>query len=165
MATPSEELDDLFPLETRVPPVVDIPPELIMGIAMGMEEPKDLAYRHGIVGVQWEQLCKWKPFLDAVAKQRAELEANGFTFRLKAKLLTEDVFDEAYKIAKSNETTLMQKIEFVKLGAKLADMEPKQSAQVAAGPGFSININFSGQPPEKKVIDVTPEKIEDAEAD
>lgn len=162
MATPSEDLDDLFPLETRVPPVVDIPPELIMGIAMGMEEPKDLAYRHGIVGVQWEQLCKWKPFLDAVAKQRAELEANGFTFRLKAKLLTEDVFDEAYKIAKSNETTLMQKIEFVKLGAKLADMEPKQSAQVAAGPGFSININFSGQPPEKKVIDVTPTQIEES---
>lgn len=161
MATPSD--DDLFPLEARVPPVVDIPPELIMGIAMGMEEPKDLAYRHGIVGEQWEQLCKWKPFLDAVAKQRAELEANGFTFRLKAKLLTEDVFDEAYKIAKSNETTLMQKIEFVKLGAKLADMEPKQSAQVAAGPGFSISINFSGTPPEKKVIDVTPTKIEAVE--
>lgn len=161
MATPS--YDDLFPLEARVPPVVDIPPELIMGIAMGMEEPKDLAYRHGIVGEQWEQLCKWKPFLDAVAKQRAELEANGFTFRLKAKLLTEDVFDEAYKIAKSNETTLMQKIEFVKLGAKLADMEPKQSAQVAAGPGFSISINFSGQPPEKKVIDVTPTQIKTEE--
>lgn len=151
--------DDLFPVDPRVPPVVDIPPELIMGIATGLEDPKELAYRHGIVGVQWEQLCKWKPFLDAVAKQRAELEANGFTFRLKAKLLTEDVFDEAYKIAKSHETTLMQKIEFVKLGAKLADMEPKQSAQVASGPGFSISINFSGPPPEKKVIDVTPTEI------
>lgn len=152
--------DELFPLEARVPPVVDIPPELIMGIATGLEDPKELAYRHGIVGVQWEQLCKWKPFLDAVAKQRAELEANGFTFRLKAKLLTEDVFDEAYKIAKSNETTLMQKIEFVKLGAKLADMEPKQSAQVATGPGFSISINFNSPPPEKRVVNVTPTKIE-----
>jgi hypothetical protein len=160
-----DKLDDLFPLEVSMPAPVDIPPELVLGIATGLEEPKDIAYRHGIVGAQWEALQKWKPFLDAVAKQRAELEANGFTFRLKAKLLTEDVFDEAYKIAKNNESTLMQKLEFIKLGAKLADMEPKQSAQVAAGPGFSISINFSGAPPEKRVVDVTPEKIQDTEAE
>lgn len=156
-----QDVDELFPAEVTMPTPVDVPPELIMAIATGLEEPRDVAYRHGIVGEQWEMLQKWKPFLDAVAKQRAELEVNGFTFRLKAKLLTEDVFDEAYKIAKSNETTLMQKIEFVKLGAKLADMEPKQSAQVAQGPGFSISINFNSPPPEKRVVNVTPTQIEE----
>lgn len=149
----SQQDTDEYLAPITVPAPVDIPPELVLGIATGLEDAKDIAYRHGIVGAQWEALQKWKPFQDAVAKQRAELEANGFTFRLKAKLLTEDVFDEAYKIAKSNDTTLMQKLEFVKLGAKLADMEPKQTAQVASGPGFSISINFNSPKPEPRVID------------
>lgn len=150
---------DLAPIE--VPTPVDVPPELVLAIATGLEDADDLAYRHGIVGERWRALKAWKPFQDAVAKQRAELEQNGFTFRLKAKLLTEDVFDEAYKIARSNDATLMQKLEFVKLGAKLADMEPKQTAAVAAGPGFSISINFNSPKPEARVIDHA--EIQDAE--
>jgi hypothetical protein len=57
--------------------------------------------------------------------------------------LVYDVFEQAYKFAKSSETSLLQKLEFVKLGAKLADMEPKQNSQVQAGPGFSIVINLA----------------------
>ena len=109
---------------------------------MGMEDPDEVASRYGFDGPKWERLKAWKPFNDAVAKQRAELESSGMTFRIKAKALTEDVFEDAYKIARSNDATLLQKLEFVKLGAKLGDMEPKANAQVQAGPGFSITINL-----------------------
>ena len=119
-----------------------------------MEDDAEIAARYGFEGERWEKLKRWKPFNDAVAKQKAELEQNGVTFRIKAKSLTEDIFEDAYKIARSNDTTLLQKLEFVKLGAKLADMEPKASAQVASGPGFSITINLAQEPKKEKIIEV-----------
>lgn len=130
-------------LEEFLPGRLSIPSEMVAEIAAGLEEPKDIAFRYGIVGTAWEDLKKWVPFQNAVAAQRAEYEKSGFTFKVKARVLTEDVFEQAYKFAKSSETSLLQKLEFVKLGAKLADMEPKQTTQTAAGPGFSIVINLT----------------------
>lgn len=144
-------------------PALSASQEMILQIALGMEEDSDIAARYGIEGEEWEKLKAYRPFQLAIEKQKAELEASGLTFRVKAKALTEDVFEEAYKIARGNEATLMQKLEFIKLGAKLADMEPKNTAQVAQGPGFSISINFSTPKPENKIIDITPTQIESNE--
>lgn len=151
--------EELIP--TQPPPALDIPQEMILAMAIGMEEPDQIASRYGFEGIEWRKLQAWKPFNDAVAKQKAELEQNGVTFRIKAKALTEDVFEDAYKIARSNDATLLQKLEFIKLGAKLGDMEPKASAQVASGPGFSITINITDPPKKQEVVDVeTVEEIE-----
>lgn len=140
--------EELIP---TTPPALEVPQELILAIAMGMEDPKEVASRYGYEGLKWDMLNAWKPFTDAVAAKRVELETSGITFKIKAKALTEDVFEDAYKIARSNDATLLQKLEFVKLGAKLGDMEPKTNTQVQAGPGFSITINLS-QPTPTKVI-------------
>ncbi len=148
-------------LPTTPPPALDVPQEMILAIAIGMEEPSEIASRYGFEGIRWKSLSVWKPFLDAVAKQKAELEQNGITFRIKAKALTEDVFEDAYKIARSNDATLLQKLEFIKLGAELGDMEPKASAQVASGPGFSITINLADTPKKSQTIDMPdPDVIE-----
>lgn len=145
-------MDDEF-LPLPQPPALDVPQEMILAVAIGMEDAQEIASRYGFEGARWEKLQSWKPFNDAVAKQRSELETSGMTFRIKAKALTEDVFEDAYKIARSNDATLLQKLEFIKLGAKLGDMEPKQSAQVAAGPGFSITINL-GETKKPQTIDM-----------
>jgi hypothetical protein len=146
--------EELIP--TQPQPALDIPQEMILALAIGMEEPDQIASRYGFEGFDWKKLQAWKPFNDAVAKQKAELEQNGVTFRIKAKALTEDVFEDAYKIARSNDATLLQKLEFIKLGAKLGDMEPKASAQVASGPGFSITINITDPPKKAEVVDAEP---------
>ena len=153
-----------FLTSAPLPTPLDIPAEMVVAIATGFEEPKEIAARYGFEGARWKQLSEWKPFLDAVAQQKAEFETNGNTFRLKAKVLTEDVFEDAYKIARSNDSTLMQKLEFVKLGAKLADMEPKASANVqSAGAGFSITINMGTHKDVSKkadIVDISPKQIE-----
>lgn len=152
--------DDLLP-QLDQKPVLDVPQEMILGIAIGMEDDAEIAARFGFEGVRWERLKAWKPFNDAVAAQRAELEQNGVTFRIKAKSMTEDVFEHAYKIAKSNDATLLQKLEFIKVGAKLGDLEPKANAQVAAGPGFSITINLGDSG--KKTIDIPAPEVKEIE--
>ena len=158
MTTLSMDDELLFP---PTPPALDVPQELILGIAMGMEDPDEVASRYGFEGPKWDKLKAWKPFNDAVAKQRTEFETSGMTFRIKAKALTEDVFEDAYKIARSHESTLMQKLEFVKLGAKLGDMEPKQTAQVNAGPGFSITINMGDMSKKPQTIDMSAESVDE----
>ena len=155
--------EELIP---TAPPALEVPQELILAIAMGMEDPKEVASRYGYEGLKWEMLKAWKPFTDAVAAKKAELETSGITFKIKAKALTEDVFEDAYKIARSNDATLLQKLEFIKLGAKLGDMEPKTNVQTQTGPGFSITINIA-PPKNERVIDsdVTEvAQIEQAEA-
>jgi hypothetical protein len=151
--------EELIP---TTPPALEVPQELILAIAMGMEDPKEIASRYGYEGLKWAMLNGWKPFNDAVASKRAELETSGITFKIKAKALTEDVFEDAYKIARGNDATLLQKLEFVKLGAKLGDMEPKASAQVQAGPGFSITINLS-PPKTETVIDAEVDEVHQIE--
>jgi len=137
----SEDEVEYLPQRLAVP--LDIPAEMVLAMATGMEEPKEIASRYGFEGPKWEQLSTWKPFLDAVAKQRAEFEASGYTFRTKVRALTEDLYDDVYRIAKSNDSTLMQKLEVLKFGAKLGDMEPKPQVQAnVAGQGFSVTINL-----------------------
>ena len=150
-----EDLIESAPTELRI---LDIPAEMVVEIATGMEEPRDIASRYGFEGAQWEKLAVWKPFLDAVGQQRAALEKEGYTFRIKVRALTEDVFTDAYKIARGNDTTLLQKLEFVKLGAKLGDMEPKQTVQAQVGAGFSITINMGNLPSETVKNDKKPLK-------
>jgi hypothetical protein len=151
-----EDPIDLLPEPGRL----TIPSEMVAEIAAGLEDPKDIAFRYGIVGQGWQDLQKWVPFQNAVAAQKAEYEKSGFTFKVKAKVLTEDVFEQAYKYAKSTETSLLQKLEFIKVGAKLADMEPKNTAQVASGPAFSITINLADKA-KPKTIEIN-EAISDA---
>lgn len=151
-----DDPNDLLPEPGRL----TIPSEMVAEIAAGLEDPKDIAFRYSIVGKAWEDLQKWVPFQNAVAAQKAEYEKSGFTFKVKAKVLTEDVFEQAYKFAKSTETSLLQKLEFIKVGAKLADMEPKNTAQVATGPAFSITINLADKA-KPKTIEIN-EAISDA---
>ena len=151
--------EELIP---TAPPALDVPQELILTIAMGMEEPREVAARYGFEGARWEKLQQWKPFRDAVAQKIAELETSGITFKIKAKALTEDVFEDAYKIARGNDATLLQKLEFIKLGAKLGDMEPKTNTQVQAGPGFSITINLSPAQG-SKTVDIPVEEVKEIE--
>lgn len=150
--------EELIP---AAPPALDVPQELILAIAIGMENPVEVASRYGFEGAQWDKLQAWKPFADAVAAKRAELEQSGITFKIKAKALTEDVFEDAYKIARSNDATLLQKLEFIKLGAKLGDMEPKTNTQVQAGPGFSITINLSDVSKKSQNIDISAEPVQE----
>jgi hypothetical protein len=148
---PNETLDpagdsafDLMPVQTQS---FDISQALIFEMAQGWEEPEAIAARYGYVDEAWVKLSTYKPFLQAVDAQKAELERDGTNFRMVARTLTADVFTDAYRIAKSNDSTLLQKLEFIKLGAKLGDMEPKAAAQTAAiGGSVTIVFTTEGKP-------------------
>ncbi len=43
--------EELIP---TAPPALEVPQELILAIAMGMEDPKEVASRYGYEGLKWE---------------------------------------------------------------------------------------------------------------
>ena len=141
MAEP--EIDD-SPLEWGWQPstLVDVPPEMVISIAMGLEDPDEIASRHGFTGEKWDKLKAWKPFQDTVATQRAEFEKSGLTFRLKAAMKADLIADKVFVDAMGNDVTLMQRIEALKLFSKLGNLEPKEEKAQGPQTTFAINIDL-----------------------
>ena len=132
--------------------VRDVPAELIAAVAMGLEEPNLLALRFGLDEDQWKLLSTWPPFIAAVESKKAEFTKSGLTARLKFAILAEDLWEDVYRLARTDEVTFMQKLEAAKALAKLGDLEPKQTQQTQTGGGFSVTINLPapGSGPEYK---------------
>lgn len=149
-------MSDLLPEQART--ALDVPAQMVMEIACGMEDPLVIARRYGFTDVEFDSLCQWPVFNQQVESKRAELKASGHTFRLMTGWMAEDLAKDLYRQAKGTDATLPQKHEVFKTMAKLADYEPKQSAQVAAGPGFSIQIVFADKD-KAKPIDVQAKEL------
>lgn len=120
------------------------PQEMVNLIAQGMEEPAEIAARFGFVGERWEHLSTWKPFLDAVAAQKAELEASGYIFQTKLKWMAADLTEDLYVKARHPDATITQKLETAKFLIKTAGMEPKDEKLTDTAGQITININAGG---------------------
>lgn len=119
------------------------PPEMVVAIAQGLEDPEDVARRFGWEGRRWEMISTNPAFLRAVEAQRKELEANGWVLVAKAKLGAELIQDELIRIGASANTTPAQKLAIYEALCKTGDVLPKQKVnQGATGPAFSISINL-----------------------
>lgn len=147
--------------------MVDVPAEMVLAIAVGLEEPADIARRFGFEGTKWDALSAWKPFQDAVQARAAELEQSGYTFRLKSAMRADMLSDQVFIEAMGHDATLGQKMEAMRTFARLGDLEPKaQTAVAAQGSGFSITINIPAPPaaiapaPLVERVDTAPEDIE-----
>lgn len=135
------------PLELGFTPksLVELPPEMIRAIAMGMEDPGEIAARYGFTGAKWEKLQKWEPFLLTIAHHKAELEKSGVTFRLKSAWKADQLSDQVFLAAMASDTSLAQKMAVLQYMAKMGELEPAEKKVANAGEGFSISINIAGR--------------------
>jgi hypothetical protein len=140
---------------------LDVRPELVAELAMGVEDPQAVAARYGVEGEAWDELQKWKPFIDAIAAQKAEFDKNGYTFRVKSAMKADVLADRVFVQALTNEATFLQKVEALKLFTKLGDLEPNPKASVPAGPAFSITIDLGGG--QKTLVEVKPSTVAEVE--
>jgi hypothetical protein len=161
------QIDD-EPLEYGWKPtsMVDVPPEMVMAIAMGLEDPGVIASRHGFEGAKWAKLQSWKPFLDTVAAQRAEFEKSGLSFRIKAAMKADILADKLFVDAMGNDVTLTQRMEATKMFAKLGNLEPKEEKVAQTGTTFSISIDLGDRSVNlnaqkvTEAVDVTPKYVD-----
>ena len=123
----------------------DVPAQLVAELAIGVDSPDEIASRFGIDGRKWEALKAWKPFLDAIEQQRAEFERSGYTFRVKSAMKADAISDALFVQAMRNDATLLQRLEALKVFAKLGELEPNPKSAAPQGPTFSITIDLGPQ--------------------
>lgn len=85
-------------------------------------------------------------FQAKVATLKKELEKEGATFTLKAQLQAEDLIDEAYKIAKTEDMDPRVRAKLIGDIVRWAGFD-KTGATVDGTGSFSLNINFAGVKP------------------
>ena len=134
-----------------------LPPELVTEVALGIEPATTLFKRYGYSDAEYQQISTSTWFAKEITSKRAALEADGFNFPAKMKMLAEDLMTEAYLHAKESDS-VSAKLEVGKYLAKLADLEPRANAQAVTGPGFQINISIPSIANEQvnEVIDIRP---------
>ena len=135
------------PLEYQWRPraMMQIPAEMVVAMAQGLETEAEIATRFGFAAENLEKLLDYPPFKAAVAAKRADLEKSGWVFRQKAAMQAEMLMDQVFVNAMSNDVGLMQKLETLKYLTKVGNLEPKEDKASAAGPGFQIQINLGDQ--------------------
>ena len=73
-----------------------------------------------------------------------ELVDSGFSFAAKCRVLAEDLLKTTYKMAVDEKTPSHARVKIIENLVRWGDLEPKQSMQMQAGPGFQITINIPG---------------------
>lgn len=149
---------------------LDVPPQMALAIASGIEDPARVAERHGFDEDQWEALKVFEPFVKLIEAKKVELRTAGVTFRLKCGMISEMMLDDLYTAAIAEGTSFSSKLEFTKFASKAAGLDaPPKEENDRAGPAFSIVINLGqgksvnvnvaqGQNNPTDIIDVEPEE-------
>lgn len=134
------------PLEYGYQPIsqAQIPPEMVVSIAQGLIDPDEIATRHKIPHEQWEKLKVWPPFIAAVEAAKADLAANGHTFRVKSKFMAEQLSEELFIQAMRPEATFAHRLSATQFFTRVGGLEPKEEKTASNGEGFSVSINING---------------------
>ncbi len=145
-----------------------VPPEMVLQIASGLDDPVDIALRYGFTAEEFTSLQAWQPFQQEVAKARAEIEKSGFDFVLDARLKAKELSNVIFLRAMSTDATFTQVHDAFRTFTEFGDLKPKppptaNQANPGGPSGFSINIVLNSDPrvqrdPNSKnhTIDITP---------
>lgn len=132
---------------------LNVPPELILDLALGMKDHAELAKKYGTTEHEILKLHTQEWFNRLLNEQRTNLEKAGFDFKSKVRMLAEDLVVDVYHAAKRSDA-VTPKLDVAKHLTKLAGLEPTPGQSTAqGGPSFSINISLP-----KSYVDALHEK-------
>lgn len=120
-------------------------PRLALDIVLaGAEKATEVFERYRIDHAAAVELLTNPVFLKQLERYKEEIETSGMTFRMKARVLAEDVLPHGYELATDPTTPAAVRADMIQWLAKIADLEPKKDQVQAAGGGFSLQIVYAG---------------------
>lgn len=132
-------MDDL-----PVPMPFGWPAEMVAQIAIGMEEPVDIAFRFGYPASEYRLLEANKAFSAEVAGKRAEYERDGYSVEIKTRWMVGNLLDDYFIRLKTSGATLSQIESGITTLSRLAGLGQKKQDHGPVAAGSSIQIIFSG---------------------
>lgn len=144
--------------------------QLLRGLALSiarnnvgaMRPIHEIVAGEGLTQTEYDAISTNPQFKRYVDQYETELKDSGFSFSAKARILAEDLLPTAYHMARDVDTPAAVRRQIIADLVEWGELKPKNNANAAAGPGFSITFNIPavGQtPPQTIVLEAeTPQK-------
>lgn len=107
---------------------------LCFELALNLHPLPEILQRYNITSDELSHLLKQSAFKEQVAGYKREIKEKGLSFREKARIMAEDLLGTAYDIIHHPGSAPSTKADLIKWVAKVADLEPRQSAQETSNP-------------------------------
>ncbi len=160
-----QENQSLIP---TVDPMVDIPAEMVIEVAIGIGKLEDITARYGYSLQQTSQLRENERFKALVAKTESNLMQEGKLHEYRAAYVSDVALQILHQRAIDPSTSTGQVLDIYKETVKSGNLVPKQNLQQQGSGGYSIKIilpeigstpgrtiemnSFSGEPVEPEPI-------------
>jgi hypothetical protein len=131
-------------------------------LALKMDPAEEVFARYGYTPEAAMALMESPAFTALLGRIGVEIRENGLSFRQKAKAIAEELLPTAFDIATDPLQSSAVRADLIKWAAKVAGHEPNPKEAAQAGAGFTLNLTFAGQTPEK-IVGHVPLTLENGE--
>jgi hypothetical protein len=125
------------------PSTLGFPPMLPIELALRVAPVREICEAYGINRDEFTALANDPLFIKAYATAKEELQKDGMSFRLKAKVQAEELLKKSWALIHSDHTPSNIKADLIKATVRWAGYEPKANdGPGGVGNAFQININL-----------------------
>ena len=126
---------------------------------LGPNEPLSVFLSHECLTLpEYEAIARNPQYQRYLKDYKADLTENGFSFSAKARVLAEDLLADIYRMAKDTDTPAAMRVKTLENLVDWGKLAPKNTADIASGPGYSITISLNSGP-KTTTIDTTATEI------
>lgn len=149
----TEPAKTITPINPTDPARLGYPPTLPVEIAMRTSGTRAVCESYGITEEEWELIRHDPTFLSDLQRAADMLKEEGMSFRVKAKLQSEELLKTSWRMIHNPNTPPSVAADLIKSTARWAQYDvPPSQAVAPPGSGFSISIHFNGEKPEPRTI-------------
>lgn len=115
-------------------------PRLAYELALGIDDAHEIFPRYNFTREQAIVLCSKAVFIATVKEYKAYINANGLSFKVKARMQAEDLLTHSYEMATDTDTPAAVRADLIKWTAKMGELEPKTATDGQGGGNFVLNL-------------------------
>ena len=121
------------------------PMTLPLEVALKSDSIQDICDAYGLSDEDWERLKVNPVFIAEVIAISKELKKDGMSFKLKARLQSEEFLKNSWHLVNNSDTPAAVKADMIKATWKAAGLEPTRTDSAGPQNAFQINIDLSGR--------------------
>jgi hypothetical protein len=145
VSVPAKISTQVGPLKPEDPATLGYPATLPIEVALKTASIQRICEAYGISRDEWNVLRYQPQFIADVAAAHAELKKEGMSFRMKARLQSEELLKQSWKMIHEPHDSVPPnvKADLIKFTIRAAGLEPDpKNGQGLGGSNLQININL-----------------------
>ena len=124
------------------PSIIGFPPMLVFEMAMNTGPIDELFEEYGLNVDDYERLKGDPIFINALRVAKEQLQEEGMSFKIKAKLQAEELLKESWSMIKDQRTPHNVRADLIKATMRWAGHESKAAEGANIGTALQINISL-----------------------